>query len=333
MKWPWRRGTNGDLVVVGSDADTLAWATADAGRRLQRCGVERRGDDTPQEFARRVRGLGLQSRRATAVLPLHEAQLLQVEAPVVKPEELKAAARWRIKDVVEGRLDDLTIDVMHVGDGRSAPHRQVFVAAARNALIRGLTERCQAMGLQLGVIDIAESAQRNLQTAVAVAEGVGERATAALMVHGTTALLTICAGGELFYARRLQWGGFDEVAPAAPPVQAPASLDELDFIDYGAANALPDTEGAPRLVIELQRSFDVWERQWPDLPLAGLWVQAGAESSTLAIHLEQALGMRVAVLDPARALAGFDGAATEPAVREALLPVIGGLLRVETRAL
>ncbi|MCU0967580.1 MAG: hypothetical protein MUF03_01965 [Rubrivivax sp.] len=330
MKWPWRREGGGEQLVVGGDADTLAWVHAGPDRVPRRAGIERRGADTPQEFARRVRALGLPARGVTAVLPLHETQLLQVEAPAVRPEEMKAAARWRIKDAVEGRVDELTIDVVKVGDGRAAAQRHVFVAAARNALVRETTERCQAMGLQLATIDIPEMAQRNLQCAAAAADGFAGRANAALVVHGTTALLTICAADELFYARRLDWDGIEALAPA--PVATPAAaLDDVDFIDYGAFGDTPAaSDGAPRLVIELQRSFDVWERQWPDLPLAGLWVRAGADSATLAARLHDLLGLRVTVLDPARALPGGSPAVTDD---DALLPLYGGLLRQESREL
>ena len=89
----------------------------------------------------------------------------------------------------------------------------------------------------------------------------------------------------------------------------------------------------PDPAVELQRSLDVWERSWPELPLAGLWVQLGAESEVLAELLERALGMRVQVLAPESVFPGFEAAAGSPEVREAVLPLLGALLRTETRKL
>lgn len=334
--WPWKRSRAAGQLVVGSFADRFAYAQTDATGALRRCGLEHIGGDSSADFARRLRGLGLPAQQVCAVLPLADGQLLPVDAPAVKPEELKAAARWRVKELVEGRLDELTIDVMFVGDERPRPNRQVFVAAARNTLLREIGERTRAAGMELTVVDIAETAQRNLQSAMAQSRGLGERATAALMRYGEQCLLTICAGGELYYARRLEWEG---VAPAAAAPErdfaAPdsAALESMDFVDYGAEpeQGAGQRGEAPRLVVELQRSFDVWERSWPDLPLAALWVQVGDDSSALAMLLEAELGQRVGVLDPDALFPGFADAT--PEVRAAVLPILGALLRQETRRL
>ncbi len=338
LHWPWRRAASAERVVIASHADRFVYAWSDAGGRLRRCGMEERGADSPADFQRRLRALGLPARGVVAVLPLADSQLLQIEAPAVKPEELKAAARWHIKDQIDGRLDELTLDVMVVGDLQPRPNRQLFVVAARNEVIRAAAEGAQAVGLELGVIDVAETSQRNLQTALTQAAGLADRATAALVRHGPHALLTICAGGELYYARRIDWEAPPTAQPA-PDIQphgAELSFEDADFVDYGAdADASPGgrDDEAPRLVIELQRSFDLWERSWPDLPLAALWVQVGDDSEALARMLAVTLGQRVGVLDPAEALPGFEQAAPTPAVREAVLPIVGALLRQESRRL
>jgi MSHA biogenesis protein MshI len=335
IKWPWRKPADGGRLVVCSDATQFAWVQAEAPGTLRRCGVEPRGSDSTADFARRLRALGLPAGQVSAVLPLQQGQLLQVDAPAVKPEEMKAAARWRIKDLVDGRLEDMTIDVMRVGDDRQRKHQQIFVAAADNSRLREVGELTRGAGLALSVVELMETSQRNLHAAVAGAEGLAERATAALMLHGDQCLLTICARGELFYARRLDWD--DTAARGAEPAPvaavAPAALEHLDFIDYGAdPDSGPADDGdAPRLVIELQRSFDVWERSWPDLPLAGLWIHVGDGTPTLAAQLEQALGLRVQPLDAERVFPGLASLAGTAAVAGAVLPLLGALLRVETR--
>jgi MSHA biogenesis protein MshI len=339
LRWPWRRRAATDRLVIGSLADSFAYAQADATGQLRRCGIERRGTDSAADFTRRVRALQLPAREVCAVLPLAEAQLIQIDAPAVKPEEMKAAARWRIKDQVEGRIDELTIDVMRVGDEGPRSQRHLFVAAARNDAIRALDERARAAGLELAVIDMVETSQRNLQSAVAQAEGLLDRATAALVRHGEQCLLTICAGGELFYTRRLAWAGFARDGADAPEhggETGATGLEAADFVDYGAEAELAaaDDGVAPRGVIEVQRSFDVWERSWPDLPLAALWVAAGNDTAALTAWLQTAIGQRVALLDPERVipgLSGLDGGDEDQ--RAALLPVLGALLRAESRQL
>ncbi len=328
-RWPWRRTPREGTAVIAALPGALAWVHADAalGRpgAVRGCGVVPRDVAAPPELARRLRALGLPAQATLAVLPLHDSQTLQIEAPTVPPDELRAAARWRVKDLVDGRLDDLMIDVMAVGDDRHRPQRHLFVVAARTATVRDVVGLAQAAGVQLGVIDVAETAQRNLQSAVADAAGLAGRATAALVRHGDQLLLTICAGGELFYARRLEW---NSAVPQASPAAPPPLDDGFDIVDYGSAAAFDDG-GTPRLVIELQRSFDVFERSYADLPLAGLWVQAGDDTDALVQRLRPALGLRVDVLAPEALFPGFEAAA--PEVRAAVLPLLGTLLRAETR--
>jgi len=340
MKWPWQSRALNDRLVMALTSESFAYGRSVDGR-LVRCGVEPRGDDTPQAFARRIRSLGIESSQVTAVLPLHECQLLQIDAPAVPPAELKSAARWRIKDLVDAHLDDLTLDVMVVGDGRSRTQRQLFVAAAQTRAIREVSEWSHAAGLALSVIDIAENAQRNLQSAVANALGRPGSASAALMQHGDTCLLTICAQGELFYSRRLSWdreapGG--EGASAARPAAGAASpeLQMVDFVDYGS-DAPRDSagagDGAPRFVIELQRSLDLWERSWPDLPLARLLVQMGDDTQRVAALLRDCLALPVEVLDPEAVFSDLNRYAGAPNVRAQVVPLLGALLRAEARQL
>lgn len=334
-RWPWsRRRADGDRVVIGSGADTLAWLHADASGRVRRCGLLERGTDAPEDFLRRLRALGLPAHGACAVLALDEAQLLQIDTPAVRPEEMKSAVRWRIKDLVDARLEELTLDVLHVGGGQTHGHAsQLWVVAARSALIRDLARRAQAAGLALGVIDIAETAQRNLQTAAAEAAGLADRATAALCRHGDRALLTLCAGGELFYARRLDWDDAGLALDAPPPT--PYAFDNLDFVDYGVADGSGPASGdvgAPRLVVELQRSFDVWERSWPDLPVTALWVQAGDAEEALMGPLSGVLPFPVHRLAPEPLFPGLADAAPSPALRAAVLPLLGVLHRTAAPA-
>lgn len=342
LRWPWKRAAATERLVVTGDADRFVYACCDRQGRVTRCGVELRGEDTPPDFARRVKALGLPAQGVCAVLPLADTQFMQIEAPAVKPEELKAAARWRVKEQVHGRLEDLTLDVMVVGPDTPRPNRQLFVAAARSDTIRGTAQRLQAAGLAVGAVDIAETAQRNLQTELARAAGLQGRATAALVRHGPLALLTVAAGGELYYARRLDWDATPAApAEAAPRAEAPSpvlSFDDADFVDYGAepqaaGEAMPEAADAPRLVVELQRSFDLWERSWPDLPLAALWVDAGDETDDLLATLAATLGQRVGRFDPAVVFPGWAGAAAGAALRQAVLPIAGALLRAETRRL
>lgn len=331
MKWNWTRRSDpgGDRLAIHWSAGELAWLQVSSDGRPQRAGLERQQAAGDADFARRVRALGLPERGVTALLDLDEAQLLQIDTPAVKPEEMRQAARWRIKELVDSRLEELTIDVMHVGEERRrAAHPQLFVVAARTALIQGLSRRAQDAGLELSVIDIAECAQRNLLVAAARAGGLEDRATALLMRHGKHLLLTIAAGGELYHARRLDWDELGlELAAGLAPAPGSAPMADLDFVDYGAMDDGLEAAGAPRLVVEVQRSFDRWERTWPDLPPAALWVDAGDATPRLTERLSRVIDCPVRALPVEALYPGLADLATAGLETPRLLGLMAALHR------
>ena len=87
--------------------------------------------------------------------------------------------RIQFKPVPYDTLIDL---VREVGDEQLRPSGSLFVVAAPNAEIRAMMETGQALRCNVGVIDIHDLAQRNLQSALARESGVGERAHAAVVM-------------------------------------------------------------------------------------------------------------------------------------------------------
>ncbi|KQU74572.1 MULTISPECIES: hypothetical protein [unclassified Rhizobacter] len=345
MLWTWRKPAPADSMALAFEGSQLVFAhaadggTATSPRKVLRCGTLPFDAGRPQDLGRQLRALGLPMRSIVALLPLDQCPLLQIEAPAVPPEELKSAARWRIKDLVDCHVDDLTLDVMLVGDGRARAPKQAFVAATPTRVVERIAAACESAGLQLGAIDIRETAQRNLQHAIARAAGRTDRAQALLMKHGDQCLLTISAEGELFVARRFDWNG--AMATALPglvqPLSQPIPLDGgpgggsdmPDFIDYGAEStfdaAAADT---PRIVLDLQRSLDLWERSWPELPLAALSVDIGEHTTALVGLLAQQLSLPVAPFDPRPAFDGLQQACRgSAALARQCLPLLGALLR------
>ncbi|MCZ8251863.1 MAG: hypothetical protein O9318_05280 [Hylemonella sp.] len=325
-----RRARQAEQLVLAWDGRVLAYVQARqeaADRyRVQRFGVLRAQSEQPvEDLARQLMTAGLRGKAVRAMLRPDQYQILQIDAPAVPPEELKTAARWQIRDMVNMHLDDLTLDVLRVGDERVRASGSIFVVAAPNAVIRGVMETAQAARCSVEVIDIQELAQRNLQSALARRAGAPERAHAAIvMSDDNMALLTICAYDELFYTRRIDLGtGF---------MQAP----------WGGASATPQAEGgeillaqederAQRLVVEIQRSLDLWDRTWPTLVLDRIGVQAGARTTEMAEWLSRDLGHSVTPLDIGPLFPGFEGGGE--ADRRLCWPLLGVLLRSEGRQL
>ncbi|MBK9441946.1 MAG: hypothetical protein IPN53_11790 [Comamonadaceae bacterium] len=357
MRWPWQRGRSVTQWVWSWSGQTLAFVhasdQADGTFKVLSIGVTQQGADDHDQFIKRLQGLGLKGAQATVMLRSEQYQLLQIATPAVPPEELRAAARYQVREMLQTHVDDVTIDVIQVGDGQHKGAGHSFVVAATNQVVKEVLDLAKAVGCEVSVIDIQESAQRNLQTALTQREGTLQRANAALILDDAhQAVLTIAANEELFYTRRFDlpegflsgtWGqSIEVVAPvdgftpveeyvptyggtAAPYGQGYSDSEQPRFATASGASA--DDEQSQRLVVEIQRSLDVWDRTWSSLPLNGLRVFAGDRSTELAQWLTQQLGQLVTALEVGTLFAGFDTAT--PADQALCMPLLGVLLRTD----
>lgn len=274
-----------------------------------------------------------------ALLDPADYQILKVDTPNVPQEELKAAARWQIKELVDMDVAELTLDVMHVGGDVQRAQRQLFVVAARNSAIKALTGAASGVTEQVHVVDIWETSLRNLLTRQARADDLAARACAAVHIDDRHCLLVVCAGDELFYTRRLE--GDAGLLARARGDQAQAAVSEVplgfEYQPGGSFDGGPGQESP--LVVELQRSIDVWERSWPDLPLARLYVITAGHAAEVATLIQRELGQRTVALDPLAAFApdapAAEGASSQAQAQAlaACLPLLGAALRTETRKL
>lgn len=353
MRWPWKRKSSQDQLIVSWSSGTLAYVSvaghSDGRFAVQQLGVEVQGTDSTELFMQRLQALGLKGRDAVVMLRPEQYQLLQIDTPPVAPEELRSAARYQIREMLDVHIDDVTLDVMKVGDGQQKGTEHLFVVAATNAVIRQVLDLSDALNWKVAVIDIQETAQRNLQTAFSQPSGTGPRAEAALVLaDGPQALLTISANEELFYTRRLDlpkgfmdmaWSGasdaiagangFTPVGEYVPDYNVGGESYGTDY--SGSAVASGTNEGAQRVLVEVQRSLDLWDRSWSSLPLGGLKVLAGERSKELAAWLSREMGQSVGTLELGNLFSGLDAFA--PAHVAACVPLLGVLLRAETRKL
>lgn len=357
MRWPWsRRFSNNQLVVSWADgvlAYVLARPNAGGGFGITAAGVERRGNDSWEAFAERLVALGLKDVAAVGMLRPEQYQMFQIDAPKVPPEEMRAAARYLVKELVSAHIDDVTLDVLKVGDGQHKANEHAFVVAATNTVVREMLDLSDRMKWDIRTIDIQETAQRNLQSALARKEQRAERADALLTVaDDRQGVLTISANDELFFTRRLELPpGFTTMAWAgethAPTAQAqqgfvPVSEYVPDYAGQGASYGADYSAGAgdygasghephQRVLVELQRSLDLWDRTWTTLPLHSVRVAAGGRSDEMAQWLTRDLGQPVQAMDVSPLFPGWS--ALPEGDRMACWPLLGVLLRTETRAL
>jgi MSHA biogenesis protein MshI len=243
--------------------------------------------------------------RLPCVVPLQvgEYQLLQVEPPAVAPEEMKAAIRWRIKELIDYSPEEATLDILEIPEDRKTTrNRFVYVACSPNNIIQRYVRAFQAARVPLLAIDIPELAQRNLAR---LFEPAG-RGIALLSFDSKGSLVTVSCAGELYLARRI----------------------ELTLAQLMAAGDEQRQSMMERLVLELQRSLDNLERQYRSISVAKMLVSPVPDTVPLRDFLGQNLQMPVETLKlheviDFSAVSDMD----DPARQGEYLPLLGAALR------
>lgn len=276
----------------------------------EKCVVTRCGSRTVQEpgkdLERLARELGFERFQCLTLLPSTDYQVLLVDAPNVPPAELKSAVRWKLKDMLDYHVDDATVDVLDIptDPGGGARGHSMYAVAARNDRIQRCIEQFTGARIPLSVIDIPETAQRN----IAALHEPADRGVALLYLDTAQALLTVNFRGELYLARRI----------------------DIPFEQLAGANA---DEAMNRLVLELQRSFDHLDRQFPFITLAKLLLAPEPRETGLADYLGANLDIPVERIRLEDVVSLGREARLEGDGAWRLFHVLGAALRNETKAL
>lgn len=279
----------------------------------KKCAITRSGsrafEGPPKELERVAKALGVERYQCLTVLSPADYQLLLVDAPNVPSTELKNAVRWKIKDMIDYHLDDATIDVLDIPADPSSAGRghTMYAVTARNEVIQGCIERFTSAHIPLSVIDIAETAQRNIAALFEPAD----RGLAFLYVGPGHALLTVNFHGELYLARRIDVG-----------------TEQLLKLQRGGSDELLN-----RILLELQRSFDHLDRQYPFLNIAKLLLAPEPSETGLATYLSANLGVAVEPANLASVIDFAPEAALEGDAAWRLFHVLGAALRNDVKKL
>lgn len=297
-------------VTLGSRGIYVAQAKYVGARpQVTRCAFLAVSEVNSAALERVRREMQLDNVRFTTLLSANEYQMMMVEAPNVPVDELKTAIRWKIKDSLSYHVDDATIDVLQIPIGKYGSERpqSLYAVAASNETIRKRINLFEKAKIDLSVIDIAETAQRNI-AALFETEG---RGLALLSFDDEGGMLTITSDGELFLARRIE-----------------ISVGQLSDADETLRQQYRD-----RVELEVQRSLDYFDRQFHHLSINRMLVSAPEELGLVAL-LGGTLGMPVEALDLAQGMdiVGVPELADSEFASYAL-HALGAALRLEKKAL
>ena len=266
-----------------------------------------RAEELPATLQRLARTARLGARDCATVMPLGSYSLLLIEAPEVPANELRAAVRWRIRDLIDFHVDDAVLDVFDAPASGARGQTHLYVVVSRATEVKALADRLQDAGINLSVIDIPELALRNIAAHLPEdAQGV-----AMLYFGAQRGLIALCRNRTLYLARTLDVG--EERLQAA--------------VTDGQTEALFDA-----LALEVQRSLDYYDRTFQQAPISHLLITPLSEPAPgLVDSLRTSIGLQVRMLDLAEVVEGADQVAPEQAGR--CLLAIGAALRNESKAL
>jgi MSHA biogenesis protein MshI len=263
----------------------------------------------PQDGARllaeKTQTLGLEQTRCNFVLAPDDYSLLLVEAPNVEPAELAAAAKWKIKDMIDRPLDQLAISVFPVPrDAYRSQRDMLYVVAADRKKIQTVVDMVTSAGLQLVSIDIPELAMRNL-TSLYTDDSNG---LAMMDLRHDGSLLNLSKNGSIYLTRHLSTQVGDEIL----------RNHEWDTVK-------------DRLVLEIQRSLDYYESQMGQGHITRVLVAPRKQDSdALKAELDQAMGVKVEVMNLQGKLAS--DVELSFGLQQGCMMAIGGALRAEKAA-
>ena len=294
-------------VAVRADRiDVAQMASGTQRRSLLRCDSHRVDGDAVQVLAHVRRQLGCGEVLCSNLLQAGGYQIQMTDAPAVPAHEMREAVRWKLKDLLDYPVDQASVDIVHVPSPAPDHGRihQVFAVTARNADVASCMRLFHEARLPLHAIDVPEMAQRNV---AGLFEQPG-RGLAVLCMGADGGLLTVTRDGELFLARRT-----DLTLP-----QLQEGSDQLR------------EQALDRLVLELQRTFDHFDRQFSYVSLSRLLV---TPVPALLRHLQTNLDLPVEGLHLAEAVdLSAVPALSDPARQFETLHLIGAAMREEARS-
>ena len=240
----------------------------------------------------------LQNRLCNVVLSPADYQLMLVEAPDVPDEEMREAVKWRIKDLINTPVEAAAIDIFALPeDASKAGKKMLYVVISELARIHEVISLVGDSGLQLNAIDIEVLALRNLLQLKSL-----ERGAAIVRLKESGGDVSIYRDGNLYLSRHFH-------------------------LDY--AGGLLDDLPADALALEVQRSFDYFERQMGQVPPGMLFICGeGVGPEKITDELKRSLSVPVEFLDLSHE-ANIDLSVMDEGMVQLCLGAIGAAYRQE----
>ena len=219
-----------------------------------------------------LRKYKIKKAKIIGLLAAGDYQLYQTQmVPADNHADLVAAMRWKLKELTGGEPTEYTLDVASMGAAGGRLTQQVVVVASKNEVVAQRLAQFKALGLKVDALSIYETSLSHLVSGLLPESSC----LASLYVTDNEFIISACENNRLVMFRRI-------------PKDAVTSEDE----------AVP-----MRIIGEVVRSLDRVGRQFPDLQLDALFVDAGLDTQAYLDTFKQELRIACEVLTPYAALA------------------------------
>ena len=227
-------------------------------RRLESFAVEKGEADALLRLRVACR---LQSCACTTLMADGDYNVTPLDAPAVPLEERREALRWALKEMVSYPVDSACIDVLDIPNAGLPSGRQasVLVVSAAEIALRARVAAFEAAKITLAAVDIPELAQRN----VAALLEDDNRGLVFLRVDERGMMLTLTFHGELIAVRR----------------------GEMSTLQLNGGSDEMRARVRERLVLELQRSLDNFDRQYGHIPVSKVVLACYPQADNLLAEL------------------------------------------------
>jgi MSHA biogenesis protein MshI len=298
--------SNGGLIGFSRSEEGLALAQVlpqpGSKPRLMFCDfITGEAIDSRHLLSEGCRKRGVESCPAVCVLEMNCYQLLQVSPPDVPANELREAIRWQIGDLIDYPPEEAVVDFFHIPRGNQRQKaRTAYVAAAHRDEVAKRVGWMREARLKIRAIDIPELVLSNLLNHI---PDTG-RSVGFLYFAADSGMIIVSSGRELCLARNLPFG-----------------TDSLRV----EARRLEPTVNA--IALEIQRSFDFYERNFAQMPVGSLVVAPqDFDTDALLTGLRTSLGIDVKTLDLQRIVECSD---SPTSLAGRCLLAVGAALRTE----
>ncbi len=201
-----------------------------------------------QQLDSLVKTYRLEQYACHVLLSQEQYRTFSIESPQVSAEESKQAVRWRIADTLDYPIEDAIIDCYPLPNSNRANRAQLLeVISCNSSVINPLLQICKQTGLRIHVVDIQETALRNLATLLPE----NEQGVAVLHLQPAIGHIIIQKRGAIYLSRKFDF-----------------NYNRLAQNTFGAeSHTLVEQNN---LALEIQRSFDYVENYFDIPPITSL---------------------------------------------------------------